>query len=215
MLRYKNQAIMGLYLGTMAMKEAYSAGEKRFSKENFGLPEGFRMAECLKTTGTAYINMNLQGTVYTRLEVDAAMYGPYGQLAGCYNPSGNSLSLFPTVQSSSYQSRFGAKLYGVLKCSSGVRHVFAIDRKGLYLDNTTVRSWSSTSFSTGKSMYLGFVNGGSSRQTFHIYGASVLDNGKLVRQFVPCVDKNGTPLFYDLVGKKSYYNIGSGKFSAV
>ena len=39
-------------------------------------------------------------------------------------------------------------------------------------------------------------------------------NGKLVRDFVPCIDKNGVAGMYDLVERKFYTNKGTGSFIA-
>ena len=38
----------------------------------------------------------------------------------------------------------------------------------------------------------------------------IWDNDVLVRDFVPCLDLLGKPCLYDLVGQKTYYNLGSG-----
>ena len=40
------------------------------------------------------------------------------------------------------------------------------------------------------------------------------DNGTLVRDFVPCLDTNNVACMYDKVGKQTYYNSGTGEFTA-
>ena len=47
-----------------------------------------------------------------------------------------------------------------------------------------------------------------------IYSAKIYDNDVLVRDFIPVLDKNGTPCMYDLVEHKFYYNAGTGQFIA-
>ena len=47
-----------------------------------------------------------------------------------------------------------------------------------------------------------------------IYYFKIYDNGTLVRNFIPVLDKNGVPCMYDLVENKYYYNAGTGDFIA-
>ena len=37
-------------------------------------------------------------------------------------------------------------------------------------------------------------------------------NNNLVRNFIPCLDTNDVPCFYDSVNKQTYYNRGTGTF---
>lgn len=45
-----------------------------------------------------------------------------------------------------------------------------------------------------------------------LYYLKMYDNGTLVRDFVPVLDKNAVPCLYDLVTNKYFYNIGTGRF---
>ena len=45
-----------------------------------------------------------------------------------------------------------------------------------------------------------------------IYSCKLYDNGVLVRDFIPALDKDGTPCMYERVEHKYYYNQGSGQF---
>ncbi len=47
-----------------------------------------------------------------------------------------------------------------------------------------------------------------------IYYVKIYDNDTLVRDFIPVLDKNGTPCMYDKVENKFYYNAGTGQFIA-
>ena len=47
-----------------------------------------------------------------------------------------------------------------------------------------------------------------------IYSCKLYDNDVLVRDFIPVLDKDGTPCMYDKVEKKFYYNAGTGQFIA-
>ena len=54
----------------------------------------------------------------------------------------------------------------------------------------------------------GKVTGG----TAQIYYCQIYDNDVLVRDFWPCWDQDGVLCLYDKVGKKYYYNAGTGEF---
>lgn len=46
-----------------------------------------------------------------------------------------------------------------------------------------------------------------------IYGAKIYDSdNNLVRNFIPCLDDNDEPCFYDSVNQQTYYNGGTGTF---
>ena len=45
-----------------------------------------------------------------------------------------------------------------------------------------------------------------------VYNLKLYDNDILVRDFIPVLDKEGTPCMYDKVEGKFYYNQGSGQF---
>lgn len=47
-----------------------------------------------------------------------------------------------------------------------------------------------------------------------LYSCQIYDNGLLVRDFVPCIDPEGTVGLYDLVGAAFYGNEGTGEFTA-
>ena len=46
-----------------------------------------------------------------------------------------------------------------------------------------------------------------------VYHYQAEDNGVIVRDMIPCIDPLGVPCMYDLVGKKPYYNQGTGTFT--
>lgn len=46
-----------------------------------------------------------------------------------------------------------------------------------------------------------------------IYSCKHYNNGKLIQDFVPCLDTEGVPCMFDLVSRKSFYNKGYGSFT--
>lgn len=47
-----------------------------------------------------------------------------------------------------------------------------------------------------------------------IYYTKIYENNTLVRDFIPVLDKDGTPCMFDKVERKFYYNAGTGDFIA-
>lgn len=48
-----------------------------------------------------------------------------------------------------------------------------------------------------------------------IYYCKISEGTELIRDFIPCLDNNGVPCMYDLVGGETYYNQGTGKIGYI
>ena len=46
-----------------------------------------------------------------------------------------------------------------------------------------------------------------------IYSCKHYNGDKLIQDFVPCLDAEGVPCMFDLVSRKSFYNVGTGSFT--
>ena len=49
---------------------------------------------------------------------------------------------------------------------------------------------------------------------FKLYSCKFYENDNMIRNFVPCRDKDGTVCLYDKIEGKYYYNKGTGEFVA-
>lgn len=49
--------------------------------------------------------------------------------------------------------------------------------------------------------------------TVAIYSCAIYDNTVPIMNFVPCLDVNSVPCMYDTIGRKPYYNVGTGEFN--
>ena len=54
--------------------------------------------------------------------------------------------------------------------------------------------------------------GRSTTGRFRFYGMQMYENGVLIRDFMPALDKQGTPCVFDKVEKKVYYSNGTQDF---
>ena len=93
------------------------------------------------------------------------------------------------------------------------RHVFIANSNGVYLDGVQVHGFES--FTSTSTVYLFNLNisGGGNSAAGKIWSYKHKRNGILIRDFVPCLDKNNVPCMVDLVSGGTYYNQGTGSFS--
>lgn len=86
-----------------------------------------------------------------------------------------------------------------------------------YINGKQFESNVSANFSAPFNAYLFALNEADNPiypSTVRIYSTQIWDNNILIRDFIPVLDKNGTPCLYDKVEGKLYYNAGTGDFIA-
>ena len=109
--------------------------------------------------------------------------------------------------------RFGTVCTTSVSFATGI-HVVQVNK--LWYSVNGIRTyWNNTPEVTPNKLCLfrpcsgsGVVNKGK------IYYVKIYDNDVLVRDFIPVLDKDGTPCMYDKVEHKLYYNAGTGDFIA-
>lgn len=75
-----------------------------------------------------------------------------------------------------------------------------------YSQGNSTRSNSTNAFKIGQTS-------GTNGYDIKIYNWKFYDgNNNLVRNFIPCLDTNDVPCFYDSVTKQTFYNAGTGTF---
>ena len=47
-----------------------------------------------------------------------------------------------------------------------------------------------------------------------LFSCQIYDNGTLIRDYLPCLDKDGVACLYDKVSETYFYNQGTGEFIA-
>ena len=70
------------------------------------------------------------------------------------------------------------------------------------------------SFSGGNSLYIFTLHRAIRQNDMKLYYFQIYDNGTLVRDFIPVLDKEGVPCLIDRIEHKYYYNLGSCNFIA-
>lgn len=92
-----------------------------------------------------------------------------------------------------------------------------LSQQGLFVNRNLTWTPDTATFTVPANMTLFALNRNGSiaeKLTGKIYFAQLLKAGKLVRDFIPCIDPAGNVGLYDLVGGKFYGNSGTGVFLA-
>ena len=189
----------------------------------FGLPTGFQRVAFLESTGTQYIDTGYKPVpATTKFE----FYFSPTNITGNYFLFG---ARPDTAAVSQYTCTAHFPSGAVRQDWAGINASFpttSIGNKYLYIAHNNTVSLNADTVtgtnirSTTRSDYnflLFTVNTAGTADTRRyvgkVYYAKLWDDGVLVRDFIPCIDPLGVPCMYDLVGKKPYYNQGTGEFT--
>lgn len=182
-----------------------------------GLPDDFTPVSFLQSSGSQYIDTGRKLTQDSDITIDFRIVeinrnaGIFGSRESALK---NNLTLFqnknPIVFSgdfSEYQKhRFAA-------ASSLERTKIQINKAGVWVNDILKKSWSDVAdFETptnGLIFDVGNNNWSGNKAVMRLYSYTDGD----AQQLVPCLDANGVPCLYDLIGKTALYNQGAGSFT--
>ena len=189
----------------------------RTAESIFGLPAGFQRAEYLQSTGTQYIDLGIgvkSNTVFKAIfSIDSTATGR--SYFGARNSSNERFQIVNSIG-------IGGGYYLVNNVYPVANKKYEIEMHAngdMYLDgvkrNATTGTFSQVAFERhlwlfATNYYDSSVGAGAS--TF--WKAQIFEGDVLVRDFIPCIDPLGVACMFDLVGKKPYYNQGTGTFTA-
>lgn len=203
-------------------------------KSSGGLPSGYTQVEYIQNTVTAfkqyYFDTEIIATQNTVVEVKYAAkllhqngYFLFGSRVSvntsrffCYLDSNSGGRNIFAYGHGSAESNVGVLNDQIIICKYSSDGVVKMDENGNVLKTAYVST--SNDFTTSHSLLLCQCWSGndvSENRDFmgNIYYAKIYDGENLVRDFKPCLDADGKPCFYDLIGRKPYYNQGGGSFT--
>lgn len=185
------------------------------------LPKEYTQVDCLKLTGTQYIDTGVYGNLETEL-VATAIRTTTGnmQIFGDISSNNRAISCNIGSASTSTLNRFGsATVYIIYKNYIEQDKQFTIkeNKTGIYIDGVRAGSLNATAdFTTQRTLLLGTRNGSSLSNFWvgSIYSCQIYDNGTLIRNFVPCYRNSDKVVgMYDLANDVFYTNAGTGVFT--
>ena len=197
-------------------------GDCKVDGKKINYTYGMVYLDYLESTGTQYIDTGFVPNYNTKVEIkfmitklnfDSFVYGSRTIMNG---NDVHAAGIYRTMAHVIFQ--FNADRGNMSKpIELNRNYVIINDKTGGYLDDEILKKYTYTDFQGTFNLYLYGINTGGmldNSQTFSgkIYYCKIYDGETLVRDFIPVLDKEGTPCLYDKVEKKFYYNQGTGEF---
>ena len=190
-------------------------------KSNGRLPEGYTAVDYLQSSGAQYIDTGRKLTQDSDITIDFMIVGEKNRNAGVFgsreSASKNNLTLlreFRSVESSFFSGDFSEyQKHRFTAASSLERTKIRMNKAGAWVNDILKKSWSDVAdFETptnGLIFDVGNNNWSGNKAVMRLYSYTDGDAQRLV----PCLDTDGVPCLYDLIGKTALYNQGSGSFT--
>ena len=184
------------------------------------LPDGYTRCEYLENMDSSqYINTGILAS--SSVEYELEFQCPYYS-GGINQIFGGRIRYFPSINcamngnvtvshgnSGSYEFKFNFT-------NLNQKFRISVFDAVLTCNDVVGRTDLTSKFSTGYNIYLFTLNnqGTADIRSSHnrIYSCKLYENSVIVRDFIPCLDKNGKPCMYDTVSKTPFYNQGTGEF---
>ena len=183
-----------------------------------GLPEGYTALEYIQSSGSQYIDTGRKLTQDSDITIDFSIVGEINRNAGIFGSRQsalkNNLTLFQSTQPNAFAVDFSEYQKHRFKTTSSLeRTKIRMNKAGVWVNDILKKSWSDVAdFETptnGLIFDVGNNNWSGNKAVMRLYGYTDGD----AQQLVPCLDANGVPCLYDLIGKTALYNQGAGSFT--
>lgn len=195
----------------------------RTAENLFGLPLGFTRVEYLESSGTQYIDTGFKpNPTTTKFELSYSTTSsstfPFGSRVSSNFPSTHSCTSY--ISSTSVRADWAGSNSVAFSTTSGKINNLICENNKMTLNGSDYQGSveKSSSYLDYNFLLFNMWDGSSGVRatgfTGKFYKAKLWDNGTLIRDFIPCIDPLGVACMYDLVGKKPYYNQGTGTFTA-
>ena len=187
-------------------------------KSGGGLPDGFTALEYIQSSGAQYIDTGRKLTQDSDITIDFSIVGEIKRDAGVFgsreSASKNNLTLFQNMDPIVFTGDFSEyKNHRFTTASSLERTKIRMNKAGVWVNDILKKSWSDVAdFETptnGLIFDIGNNNWTGNKAVMRLYSYTDGD----AQQLIPCLDANGVPCLYDLIGKTALYNQGTGAFT--
>ena len=188
-----------------------------WQKAQSGLPEGYTALEYIQSSGTQYIDTGRKLTQDSDITIDFSIFGEKYRSAGIFgsreSASKNNLTLFLDNDARFIVDFSEYRQHRFMMVASSEQTKIRMNKAGVWVNDILKTSWSDVAdFETptnGLIFDVGNNNWTGNKAVMRLYGYTDGD----AQQLVPCLDANGVPCLYDLIGKTALYNQGAGSFT--
>lgn len=200
--KFYGNAGTGAFLGTVKRK----------------LPEGYTQVDYIESTGTQYIDTGFKPNGNTRVICDFQTTRAHDGTRGIFGARDNTTSYlyaFWHIASNAYRTDYYGK-YENMTVSDELARTVVDKNKNITIIGNSSLTYTATDAQTPYSLYLFAVNKTGTATSYSyvkIYSCQIYDNSALVRDYVPCINAQGTVGLYDMANDMFYTNAGTGTFS--
>ena len=188
-----------------------------WQKAQSGLPEGYTALEYIQSSGSQYIDTGRKLTQDSDITIDFSIVGGINRSAGIFgsreSASKNNLTLILDMDARFLVDFSEYRQHRFITAASLERTKIQINKAGVWVNDILRTSWSDVAdFETptnGLIFDIGNNNWTGNKAVMRLYSYTDGDAQRLV----PCLDANGVPCLYDLIGKTALYNQGAGSFT--
>ena len=182
-----------------------------------GLPDDFTPVSFLQSSGSQYIDTGRKLTQDSDITIDFRIVGEINRDAGVFgsreSASKNNLTLVLDMDARFLVDFSEYRQHRFITAASLERTKIQINKAGVWVNDILKKSWSDVAdFETptnGLIFDIGNNNWTGNKAVMRLYSYTDGD----AQQLVPCLDANGVPCLYDLIGKTALYNQGTGSFT--
>lgn len=186
------------------------------------LPSGYTRLAYIQSSGTQRIDTGFKPNQDSRVLMDADILSTN---AGTDHHLGSvfSNSQYWTLRLRPDRSGFAARYDG--RALTNVahtgevfgRHTFDQNKNTIQVDGAAMTTFAAATWSATANLpifcYTGNGTSFSGYISMKLYSEKIWDGETLARNFIPCINPDGTVGLYDLVGRQFYGNAGTGAFT--
>ena len=170
------------------------------------LPAGYTRLEYIESTGTQYINTNINGS--TNAVID---------MQGTARSNETVVFMLVPINATTYRNGFGQyrdQIAGAPSFDIATRRIYNVSYTS---DSLTVNGITNSSFYIANNANLGLfgsaATSGRRIANAKLYSAKIYNNDTLLRNFIPAKNPNNVIGMYDTVSGQFFTNSGSGDFT--
>lgn len=183
------------------------------------LPSGYRRVEYLESTGTQWIDTGFKPNGNTGVEIDVMLLKDTTQFF-CGARDGSKVNGFgisytnSITNGSKYMRMDYRNTWHEIPGEQPINEImtYSFYNNEFRINGVTKKAIAKVNFKCSYSLYLMANNNGGIIAGQRLYSARIWDNTNLIRDFIPCLNKDNKPCLYDTVSRQAYYNKGTGEF---
>ena len=181
------------------------------------LPDGFTAVKYIQSSGTQYIDTGRKLTQESDITIDFSIvdtiYRDAGVFGSCKSSLENNISIFQQTLEDHFAITFSDDFMNPCTFPSSLRRTtIRVNKTGVWHDDFLAQSWSDIAdFETPTNGLIFDVgnNWTGNKAIMRLY--SYADGDKQL--LIPCLNADGVPCLYDIIGKTTFYNQGTGSFT--